>query len=177
MKNIILILAIILLAASAAQADVIDIVLDSSTLSGTPGSVLKFFGTLTNTTGDVVFLNAGNINSAIPDPNAIDNSPFFTNAPLSLGANETTGDSGLFNITIFASFAPGNYDGIFTVVGGAGTASQDILGSADVTVQVAPEPGMLPFLGAGVGVLLAWKRFRRGHSRPLPTPASTRRTE
>jgi len=162
MKNIILILAMVLPAAFTAQADVIDVSLDAATLSGAAGSVLQFFGTLTNTTGGVVFLNAANINSTLPDPSAIDSTPFFTNAPLSLDANGTTGDIGLFNITILDSFAPGNYDGTFTVVGGAGPDSQDILGSADFTAQVVPEPGTLPLLGAGIGVLLAWKRSRPG---------------
>ena len=169
MKNIILILAIALPAAFTAQADVINISLDASTLSGASGSVLQFSGTLTNTTAAVVFLNSVNLNSALPDPNAIDSAPFFINAPLFLDANGTTGDIGLFNVNILPSFAPGNYDGIFTVVGGAGADSQDILGSADFTVRVlpasaVPEPGTLPLLGAGVGVLLAWKRLRRAQS-------------
>jgi hypothetical protein len=174
MKNIILILAIILLAASTARADVISISLDSSTLSGAPGSVLEFFGTLTNTTDAVVYLNADNINSSLPDPSVIDSSPFFNNAPFFLDAPGTTGDIGLFNVTILNSFAPGNYDGTFMVVGGAGADSQDILGSADFTVHVVdaaggiPEPSMVPFLVAGVGVLFFWKRLRDAHGRHGP---------
>jgi hypothetical protein len=168
MKNVVPILAIALTAAFTAHAGVITITLDSSTLSGASGSVLHFSGTLTNTTGALVYLNADNINSSLPDPTAIDDSPFWNNAPVSLGANGTSGDIGLFDVTILASFGVGSYLGTFMLLGGAGVDSQDILGAADFTVNVtaptpggaAPEPETLPLLGAATGALLAWKRFR-----------------
>ena len=47
------------------RAGVIEISLDASTLSGASGSVLPFFGTLTNAAGDVVYLNADNFNLAV----------------------------------------------------------------------------------------------------------------
>jgi hypothetical protein len=167
MKNIIPILALAVTAAFTAHAGVIAITLDSPTLSGASGSVLHFSGTLTNTTGALVYLNADNINSLLPDPSAIDDSPFWNNAPVSLGASGTSGDIGLLNVTILASFGVGSYTGTFMLLGGAGVDSQDILGSADFTVNVtaptpggaAPEPETLPLLGAAIGVLLAWKRF------------------
>jgi hypothetical protein len=170
MKNIIPILAIAITAAFAAQAGVLDISLDQSTLTGSSGSVLEFTGTLTNTTDSVLWLNGDDYNVLISDPTsyAFDDSPFYDNTPSGyLDANGTTGDIGLFNFTIFSSLAPGNYDGSFTVTGGAGTDSQDILGSVDFTVQVtaagqqntAPEPGALPLVAIGIGVLLARKRF------------------
>ena len=177
MKHIILILVLHLLAFSAAQAGAIDITLDSPILSGPPGSVLQFFGTLTNTTGDIAYLNADNFSTVLPDPGVIDDSPFFTNAPLFLLANEATSDIGLFNITISYSFAPGNYDGAFTLLGGAAADSQDILGSADFTVGVTeapPETGEVPepstFWLSLCGLLTAGCcASRRGCSLPLFT--------
>jgi len=165
-KNFIPILAMVLAAAWSARADAIDISLDSPMLSGTSGDVLQFSGTLTNTTGSVVYLNADSFDSTLPDASTIDDSPFFNNAPLFLGASGTSGDIGLFNIAILGSFAPGTYTGTFTLLGGAGPDSQDILGSADFTVVVnqttgVPEPATLPLLGAGMSALLAWKRTRR----------------
>src|SRR5271170_6424967 len=90
-----------------AKADMLTIAIDSPTLTGSPGDVLQFFGTLTNTTNADLFLNADNFNLAGFDPSVIDDSPFFANAPLFLGPNGSTGDIGLFDITIPNAFAIG----------------------------------------------------------------------
>jgi hypothetical protein len=161
MKKIISMLALATAAAFAARAGVLDLSLDSATLSGAAGSVLQFSGTLTNTTDAVLWLNGDDFNLTTLDPSAFDDSPFYTNTPTGfLAANGNTGDIGLFNITIFGSFAPGKYNGSFTVIGGAGADSQDILGTANFTAQVLPPSGVpesstLPLLGAGFALLLA----------------------
>jgi hypothetical protein len=170
MKHIDLsILATVLLAASTARAGTITMTLDAPVLYGNSGAVLGYSGTLTNTTADVVWLNADNYNlPAGIGPSAFDDTPFFTNAPLFLAANGTSGDIGLFNITIPAGLANGTFSGgTFTVLGGAGGDSQDILASVDFTVGVGPqpnnvpEPDTLPPLAAGLvvgGLALAIKR-------------------
>jgi hypothetical protein len=136
------------LAAVSANAGTITVSLLSPTLGGSPGDVLQFYGTLTNTTNADVFLNADNLNLTGFDPSAIDDSPFFTNAPLFLDPNGATGNIELFDVTIPDPFAAGGYDGMFEVLGGADGNAQDTLGSASFTVQVelgaaVPEPSSL----------------------------------
>ena len=168
------ILATVLLAAATARAGVVTIVLDSPLLSGNSGDVLAFSGTLTNTTSDVVWLISDNFSPLSGlTPAAIDDNPFFINAPLYLDAYQNTGDIGLCNVTIPSALTPGNYVGTFTLLGGAGQDSQDILGSADFTVQVleaqptsgVPEPATLPLLAVGVCTLLVRRRVRLGIGR------------
>jgi PEP-CTERM motif len=167
------ILTLVSLACGSASADTVTITLDSPTLSGSPGDTLQFFGTLTNTTADTVFLNDVNFNLASIPLGSIDNSPFFTNAPLSLDAagsldgGFTSGDIELFDVTIPDPFAAANYDGTFQVLGGIDGNAQDILGTADFTVQVlgssssVPEPSSVILLGAAF-LGLCWFRRRRG---------------
>jgi hypothetical protein len=123
----------------------VTIALDSPTLTGSPGGVLQFFGTLSNTTNANLYLNADNFNLGGFDPSAIDDSPFFANAPLFLGPDGSTGDIGLFDIAIPNAFPPGNYVGVFQVLGGVSGDSQDIIGSVGFTATVqqsaVPEPG------------------------------------
>ncbi|HTC35246.1 MAG TPA: PEP-CTERM sorting domain-containing protein [Bryobacteraceae bacterium] len=175
-KNWFTILALALLPSAAALADTITITLDSPTLSGSAGDTLQFFGTLTNTTSDTVFLNDDNFNLASIPLGSIDDSPFFANAPLSLDAagsldgGFTSGDIELFDVTIPDPFPPGNYDGTFQVLGGADGGSQDIVGTADFTVQVlgpvsgVPEPGSLGLMAAALVGICAINRRRRNRA-------------
>ncbi len=146
-----------------ANADLLTIALDSPALTGSPSDVLQFFGTLTNTTSANLYLNADNFNLAGFGPSAVDDSPFFTNAPLFLGPDASTGDIGLFNITIPDPFVTGNYGGTFQVLGGADGNAQDVIGSADFTVQVqqpaaVPEPSLAVLLSGALLLLLVAKQ-------------------
>lgn len=179
MKNIALsTLAAVVLASSLAHAGTINIVLDSSTLSGAPGAVLSFSGVLTNTTGAPVFLNADDYNLGTLPSSAWDDSPFWTNAPVSLAASANSGDIGLFNIDLPGAIATGLYNGSFTILGGAAADSQDILGSVNFTVDVtsqqsgggAPEPATGWLAAAAVVALLMW-----GRRSCLPLPFRRRR--
>ena len=113
-----------------------------------------------------LYLNADNFNIAGLDPGAIDDSPFFANAPIFLGPGSSTDDIGLFNITIPDPFATGDYEGTFQVLGGVDGNAQDIIGSADFTVQVqqptaVPEPSSAVLLSASLFLLLVAKQIIR----------------
>jgi PEP-CTERM motif len=134
------------------------------TLSGNPGDVLQFLGTLLNNTSDTVFINSDSFTLAIIG--AVDDSPFLNNAPISLGPSGSSGPAfEFFDVTIPLGQPGGDYDGVFTVVGGAdggaGTAA-DNLGSADFHVDVnntVPEPSSLSLLVLGLGPLVyEWRR-------------------
>jgi len=78
------------------------------TLSGNPGDTLQFFGTLTNNTASTVFINNDSFTFAITG--AADDSPFLTNAPVSLGPNGTSGSFEFIDVTIPLAQAVGTYD-------------------------------------------------------------------
>jgi hypothetical protein len=143
-----------------ARADLIAITLDMSALTGAPGDILQFSGTLDNTTGTDLFLNADNFNLGGFDPSAIDDSPFFANTPADLGPGGSTGDVGLFNIDIPDSFPIGTYDGTFQILGGATSDDQTVIGSVDFAVEVTPEPSSGALLLAIPIALEMSRRFR-----------------
>jgi hypothetical protein len=170
-RGFIILLCGLALFSAAANSDTLTIAFDSSTLNGSPGDVVQFFGTLTNTTGQDLFLNADNLNLAGFDPSSIDDGPFFANTPSGfLGPNESTGDIGLFNITIPDPFPGGDYAGLFQVVGGATGGDQDTVGGAEFTVHVqsqtspVPEPGYSLLLVPALALLMA-QRLRAVRAR------------
>lgn len=164
MKQYLPLILLIGLACAPAKADLLTIALDSPALTGSPGDVLQFLGALTNTTNANLFLNADNFNLAGFDPSAIDDSPFFADAPLFLGPNGSTGDISLFDIAIPTLFATGNHGGTFQVLGGVDGDAQDVIGSVDFTVTVqqsaVPEPGFRPALFLALVVFVLSQHIR-----------------
>jgi hypothetical protein len=131
-----------------AQADVIGIVFDHPSQTGSPGDTLQFFGTLTNPGADTIFLNGDTLNlSGFPQSSITD---LFANTPLSLSPGTTSGDIELFDIMIPNAFPSSSNDGNYTLLGGA-QFEQNIVGTADFTVNVqgistVPEPSFRMFL-------------------------------
>jgi hypothetical protein len=162
-------LSVLTMSLGAIHAGTIDISLQQPVLAGSPGSVLAFFGTLTNTTDSDVFLNADNFNLSGLPPSSIDDSPFFANTPSGvLGPLGSTGQIELFDITIPSPFAGGVYEGTFQILGGPTAADQIIIGSADFTAQVmtvAPEPSSFWPFWATAGFLGATRIRRLRHAR------------
>jgi hypothetical protein len=160
-------LAVVLLTGlvyAPAKADTLSIAFDMPTLTGLPAAFLQFSGTITNTTGSTVYLNGDGFNLTGFDQSAIDDSPFFANTPPFLGPGGSTGDIGLFNITIPNPFATGNYGGTFQVSGGADGNAQDVIGTAYFTVQVqqpsgVPEPSSAVLMSGALLLLLVAKQI------------------
>jgi hypothetical protein len=152
-----------------AQSDLL-FTLDSVIQGGTPGSEVYFTGTLTNTGANPLYLNGiqFNFNSlAAPyltgDPNV-----FFNNAPVSLAATGTAGDSyagPIFGVNLDPTTPSDTYTGSVTLTGGADGNATDILATQNFGVVVsaaAPESSSLLSAGVtlGAGALLLYRRKR-----------------
>ena len=149
----------------SAHADIINITLSNASQTGSPGDTLQYFGVLTNTTSDTVFLNSASSTSVSGDLK-IDTSPFFVNTSGSLGPNESTALIELFDIIIGVGAVDGPYIGnIFSIQGGADDFTFGPLGDATADVIVAPstapEPSSFVLLAAAL-VGMACCRKGRG---------------
>jgi hypothetical protein len=146
--------------ATLSRADVLSIALTPDTLSGSPGDELDFIATLTNNTGETVFLNGDSFTFALTD---LDDSPFFANAPLSLDPHEISTPFELFDVVIPAGTPSGSYAGTFTILGGANGNAGDNLGTEGFSVIVTPEPSTL-FTLLGLTAALLLLRGARPHA-------------
>ena len=155
-----------LLAAPAAHAQ-LDLTFTPPARVAAPGSTFTFTGTLANNSGSTVFLNGDSLSLNGPGLTS-DDSPFLSNAPLSL-ANGDSYSGDFFSVSVDPATPAGTYFGTFAVTGGADGSAQDTVASQDFSVQVtsgsAPVPeassvaslGLLLALGLG-GVAVARRR-------------------
>lgn len=148
------------LAAATASAGPI-LFLTEATLSGDPGQMLTFTGTLYNDTGLDLYINGATINLAGFAPEDLDASPVVLGAPYPIGAGVTTGTLDIFTVFIPLGRALGLYDGEIVLQGGSNTDAQDALDFTPFHVQVnesatvVPEPAtFLPVLLAAAAILL-----------------------
>ena len=146
--------------AATAQAATLNVSFSPDTLFASPGGTVQFSGSLTNTTDATVFLNGDSFTFDIP--NAVDDFPFLSDAPISLGPNASSGIFSFLNITVPGDQATGTYNGVFTVSGGADPSTLDSVGSAPFHLVVnpvvgVPEPGSALLLGVGLAALF-WRR-------------------
>jgi hypothetical protein len=160
MRNLLLLpmtIACFLLAGAAAKADPLTITLDAPYQSGGV-SVFGFNATVTNTSADTVYLNGDNF--SVDSPLTVDDSPYLSNYPLTLGAGASA--SGLlFNVDVPIGTAFGLYTGYFDITGGSDGNAGDTVGEADFDVNVTPEPSGWLLLGSGLAALALAKAQRR----------------
>jgi len=154
-----LLCTLLLATLSAANTLPITIAFDQPDQTGMPGQTLQFFGTLTNTTAAAVFLNSDDLNPTGLSFTSTD--LFFANVPLFLApsgqAGDSSGDIELFDLTLSAPLrdATATYLGSYTLLGGADSNAQDIVGSAGFSVTtVTPEPSAVYLLITALSAVL-----------------------
>ncbi len=166
MKTLLNILILAALATAGARAEII-ILFDNPHQTGHPGDPLQFFGVISNTGSETVFLNQ--------DPLTLDGISFtitdwfFTNVPVSLDGTSSSPDIDLFDVTLRNPLLdpPGTYLGSYTLLGGVDGGAQDTLASPGFDVTTAPsvtgvpEPASWFLLGTALVGLGAAPRLRR----------------
>lgn len=141
------------LAAFTAQAGIV-ITFDQSTKTVQPGDLVHFTGVIANTGSDEVFLN---FDGFTPPPGDFTLNDQFINVPLSLLGTTDTGSIDLFDLQV-GSPAFGFYGGSYLLYGSANDEANDLLASANFSVNVVPEPGSAMLLAIGVALGAAWKK-------------------
>jgi hypothetical protein len=131
-------LALLLFLALSARADVINLSLVSSTVTGAPGTTVTFTGTLANTSGADININGASLTLATFDPSASDLTDFILNATGLLANGTSLGPVDFFTVTIPNAFATGLYGGTLTVQGG--TTENDDANLATTNFQVNVQP-------------------------------------
>lgn len=148
-------LAALALAAISASATSISITLDQPTQAGNPGATIQYFGTITNNTGQTIYLNADSLDETDGTTSLTFNDLFFTTVPLSLAPGTNSGDIELFDAVPSVS---GVFTGSYTLLGGSDGNAQDNLGS--VNFAATPEPSSLMLLASGSAAAAAFLRRR-----------------
>jgi hypothetical protein len=161
MRTLLTIFFGVALSCQAATIFSVDII---SPMSGLPGDVVTFSGTVTNTDSfNDEYINSDSFSA---DPGlTLDDSLFLANAPWFLTPGATSSVFDFFTITISPSLAPGTYTGLFWPLGGADGGSgegNNVLGTGAFTVNVlgTPEPSTIALFLGGAALLIARRRKR-----------------
>lgn len=160
------ILGVMLFLSAYTFADSIDITIMQPIQTGQSGNTLTFDVSLTNLTSATVFLNGAGITTSSPFLSMNDN-PFLSNAPLSLGADATTGPFLAFTVAIAPGTPVGDYGlNNFSILGGSGTTNFSVIGSTGfgVNVSPAPEPATLLLVASGALGFPTMKFLKRGRN-------------
>jgi hypothetical protein len=157
----------LMLACTAAKADTISFTINNPFQSTAAGGTVTFDATVTNISGQEVFLNGDNASLDSPfDQSDISDTDYNANFPLTLDPGQTVTDS-LFTVTVPPGTPDGTYAGSFEITGGSDGSEQLVLGgSQDFDVEVAsgasvvPEPSSVVLLASGLAGLAGGLRRR-----------------
>ena len=158
-----LVMCLLAMVASAARGDGGGVDLTLTSVSGAPGSEVTVYGTITNTGSDDVYLNSENFTLGSTYFSNGDVTDFFLNAPLSLGPDSDSGLIALFTFDVASGTPGGSYGGNYLDILGGGPTDQNLLASAEYSVDVqntaVPEPGTIGLIALGLaGVILLRRR-------------------
>ena len=140
----------------AVASESLDVTLVNSNVSVTQGATeADFFASITNSTASTIFLNGDSSNTGSPFL-SVNDAPFNSNAPLFLGAGQSTGPFELFAVDLgFPTVAPGTYSGnVFSILGGFTGSDAAYLANSAFSVTVtgasisAPEIDPASSIGA-----------------------------
>ena len=176
-------IACILLLSTTVSRAQITVTFDQNPISMHPGDTASFTGELTNSGTTPLFINGDSLN-LVGSGLILDDSPFLTNAPLSLTPGEVTSSFEFFTATSDALTPLGTYVGTFSVLGGADSNATDELSGTTPpgfqvnvvpsTVSDVPEPNNVALL-SGIALtgtcLLRRLRPRRKASSLRPEEA------
>ena len=140
-----------LLLARAAGATPVTFTFDSTPLTTPAGTDVTFTATLTNPGGANEFLNGDSFTSAL----VVDDTPFFLNFPPFLPPAGSA-HAPIFIVKVPSTTLPGLYAGVVDILGGADSATLDVIGSQSFAVNVTaaptatvPEPATLTLVALG----------------------------
>lgn len=168
--------ALSLLYPAAGRAQGLTFTFTNPAALGPPGSIIRFNGTVTNTSGTTLYLTFDNLNFTPSSVATADDSVFFDNVtasylngdPVSL-ANDTSVALPVFDVTLSPSAPYGSVaSGLFSVQAdtsadpnspGQPFTTADISFSA--TVAPVPEPRVGGVFGVGTALLLLYGLRRR----------------
>jgi hypothetical protein len=156
-------LAAMMVLSSLAKADSLDVTLTNPNPTVVQGTtVVQFFGQIANPSlTDTIYLNTDSTSSATGT--LVDDTPFVFSGLYFLNPYTITVPFEIFDLDLAPGLAPGTYDGVFTILGGAdgGTFSSfddlaDVNFSVTVSSPVAttPEPGSMVLLLSALAMLL-----------------------